>query len=164
MTFFPRKAWLSSWVCILHGWLQKHQKQRVQNESEEKNGSVTSFAYFWLLGLFIPTPRRAHVHSIVERPLRFFLSGGPWEREHILWKTAKDSRGSCVRLWHLIGLQVVTATHTYTLTHTCKHSYSVLIIWLAGSQTPTYINWLYNLFESAVEAECRINIQHICVW
>lgn len=57
---------------------------------------------------------------------------------------------------------VVTATHTRMHTQMRAHSYSVPIVWLAGSQTPTYINWLHNLFDSMVKAEFIRNPQRVC--
>lgn len=57
---------------------------------------------------------------------------------------------------------VVTATHTHIHTQMRAHSYSVPIVWLAGSQTPTYINWLHHLFDSMVKAEFIRNPQRVC--
>lgn len=136
-------------------WLTTETSEAIRTKWKptEKKGSITSFAYFRLLEVFI---RSAHVHSIVERPLRWTLGMSACVLKESDAEEAEfvfDTRSACGGNRN---------THSHTHTQMQAHSYPVPIVWLAGSQTPTYINWLHNLFDSMAKAEFIKNPQRVC--
>lgn len=122
--------------------------------NRKKKGSITSFAYFGLLEVFI---RSAHVHSIVERPQRWTLGTSACVLKESDAKEAEfvfDTRSACGGNRN---------THSHTHTHECEHTVTQfpLFDWQEARHPPTLTDFII-LFDSMVKAEFIRNPQRVC--